>query len=223
MSDLSRRKLLGLIGMAPIAGGLVGAAAATAAAGNRRPDKTFPDTGPLSQSAARESIRRRYFPDVTLLTHEGKKVRFYEDLVKDKVVTFNFFYANCEGVCPQVTTNLVQVQKLMGKQVGRDIFMYSFTLKPQEDTPDVLKMYREMHHIGPGWTLLTGKPEDIEKVRRGLGFTYPNKLIDQDTTQHIGNVRYGNEPLMLWSACPGMAHAKWIAESFSWVIRKEKA
>jgi protein SCO1/2 len=206
MHDLSRRSLLSLLGMAPIAGSILSAKAGGA-------------TGPETQATARERIHRRYFPDVTLRTQDNKQVRFYEDLINGKIVTINFFYANCEGICPLVTANLLKVQKLLGKRVGRDIFMNSITLKPDEDTPTVLKEYEKMHGMGPGWRLLTGKPEDIELLRKSLGFTYPNKLIDQDKSQHIGNVRYGNEPLMLWAACPGMAHAKWIAESISWVVR----
>jgi protein SCO1/2 len=206
MHDLSRRRLLSLIGPAPFAGGILTASATSA-------------TEAETQAAARERIRQRYFPDVTLRTQDNKPVRFYEDLIRDKIVTINFFYANCEGICPLVTANLAKVQKLLGKHVGRDIFMNSITLKPEEDTPAVLKEYEKMHAIGPGWRLLTGKPGDIERLRKSLGFTYPNKLIDQDKEQHIGNVRYGNEPLMLWAACPGMAHAKWIAESISWVVR----
>jgi len=162
-------------------------------------------------------------PNVPLFTQDGKRVRFYDDLIKNKIVTLNVFYGNCEGVCPAITANLVKVQKLLGARVGRDIFMYSMTLKPEEDDVKALKMYQEMHGIGPGWTLLTGKPDDCELLRRSLGFTYPNKLIDKDKSQHIGNVRYGNEPLMLWAACPGMAHASWIVESISWIVRDDKA
>jgi protein SCO1 len=209
MQDLSRRRLLSLIGMAPFASGVLGTTAIGATRAETQADAR----------AARERIRRLYFPDVTLRTQDNKPVRFYEDLIKDKIVTINFFYANCEGICPLVTANLVKVQRLLGKRVGQDIFMNSITLKPDEDTPAVLKEYEKMHGMGPGWRLLTGKPEDIELLRKSLGFTYPNKLIDQDKSQHIGNVRYGNEPLMLWAACPGMAHAKWIAESISWVVR----
>jgi protein SCO1/2 len=117
--------------------------------------------------------------------------------------------------------NLTKVQKLLGSQVGRDIFMYSFTLKPEEDTLEVLRHHREMYRAGPGWTFLTANPDDMEKVRKAIGFTYPEPAIDKDKTQHIGNIRYGNEPLMLWSACPGMAHAKWIAETLEWAIHPE--
>jgi protein SCO1/2 len=216
MQDISRRKLLSWAAMAPLAG-----ATAVAATGASRSEQTG---GNLTQSAlARQRIQRLHLPNVPLVTHEGKKVHFYDDLVKNKIVTLNFFYAKCDEICPTVTANLAKVQKLLGDQVGRKVFMYSFTLKPEEDTVDVIKHYREMFGARPGWTFLTGKPEDMEKVRKGIGFTYPDPAIDKDKTQHIGNVRYGNEPLMLWGACPGMAHPPFIAESFSWVIRPDRS
>jgi len=211
MHDLSRRKLLGLAATVPF-GGAILSAGATDASGASAAD---------AQAAARERIRRLYFPNVTLRTQDNKKVRFYDDLIKDKIVTINFFYAKCEGVCPLITSNLVKVQRLMGERVGRDVFMNSITLKAEEDTPAMLKEYQDMHGIGPGWNLLTGEPKDVELLRRSLGFTNPDPRVDKDSTQHIGNVRYGNEPLMLWAACPGMAQAAWIAESISWVIRPE--
>src|SRR5262249_31046909 len=150
-------------------------------------------------------IQRRYFPNLTLRTHEGRAVRFYDDLIKGRIVTLNVMYASCEGVCPRITANLVKVQRLLGDRVGRDLFMYSITLKPDEDTPDVLREYMRMHDISRGWTYLTGTRDDIEQLRRSLGFTNPNPALDQDVSQHIGNIRYGNEPLMLWAACPGQA------------------
>ncbi len=212
MPDLSRRELLGLAALAPFAGTIL----STGAAARVHASTIDP------QSEARENIRKRYFPNVTLQTQDGKHVRFYDDLVKDKIVTINFFFSNCDEVCPLVTANLVKVQKLLGDLVGRDIFMNSITLKPEEDSPATIKKYMRTFNAKPeGWTFLTGKPNDIEFLRKSLGFTYPEPAIDKDKTQHIGNVRYGNEPLMLWGACPGMAHASFIAESISWMIRPE--
>ena len=98
--------------------------------------------------------------------------------------------------------------------------MNSISLKPEHDTPAVLKEYAEMFKAKPGWTFLTGKPDDIELLRRSLGFTNLDPELDKDKSQHIGNVRYGNEPLMLWAACPGMGSAEFLAKSISWVIRK---
>src|SRR5215471_19209250 len=210
--DLSRRKLLGLFGMAPLAGGVV------AAAGT-------PPRGPSGEdlsTQARRRIQQKNLPNVPLITHEGKRVFFYDDLVKDKAVSLNFFFAKCDEICPLVMANLAKVQKLLGDQIGRDLFMYSFTLKPEEDTVDVLRHHREMYGAGPGWTFLTAKPDDMEKLRAAIGFTYPDPAIDKDKTQHIGNIRYGNEPLMYWSACPGMAHAQWVAETLEFMIHPER-
>ena len=216
MRDISRRKLLTWTAMAPLAG------AAAAVAGMT--EKVAGIGGQTTAShAARQRIQRLHFPNVPLYTHEGKRVMFYDDLIKNKIVTMNFFFARCDEICPMVTANLSRVQKLVAADLNKRLFMYSLTLKPQEDTVDVIREFREMHDARPGWTFLTGKAEDLEKVRKGIGFSYPNPAVDRDKTQHIGNVRYGNEPLMLWAACPGMAHASFIAESVSWMLHPEQS
>jgi protein SCO1/2 len=215
MADLSRRKLLTWTAMAPLAG------AAAMAAGTI--DKTSAGTtGPTQSDLARQRIQRLHLPNVPLFTHEGKRVMFYDDLIKNKVVSLNFFFARCDEICPLVTANLAKVQKLLGADLGTKIFMYSFTLKPEEDDVKAIRHYREMYNAKPGWTFLTGKPADLEKIRKGIGFSYPDPAIDKDKTQHIGNVRYGNEPLMLWGACPGMAHPGFVAESISWMIHLDR-
>lgn len=207
MKDVSRRTLLGLLGMAPLAGGVLKAAGAT------RPAAAMTES-----EQARRRIQQLHLPNVPLFTQEGKRALFYDDLIKDKIVTLNFFFAKCDEVCPLVMANLSKLQKLLAADLNKDFFMYSITLKPEEDTVDVLKHHHEMYGAMPGWTYLTGKPEDVEKVRAGIGFTYPDPAIDKDKTQHIGNIRFGNEPLMIWSACPGMAHAEFLAESIIWSV-----
>jgi len=218
MKELSRRDMLGMLGMAPLAvGGVAQSFAATAVTADARAV-----TGAQTLSAkARRRIQEQHLPNIPLVTHEGKRVRFYDDLVKNKNVSMNFFYTNCDEICPLVMANLAKVQRLLGKQVGRDLFMYSFTLKPMEDSVDDIREHRRALGAKPGWTFLTGKPEDIEAIRAAIGFKYPDPVIDGDKTQHIGNIRYGNEPLMLWSACPGMASADWIAETLQWMIRPQ--
>lgn len=210
MHNTTRRKMLGLLGLAPVvpfAAQLLAPNSVAAAAGGLSP---------------RDKIRQRYLPNVELQTQDGKTVHFYDDLVKDKIVTLNFFYAKCEGICPTVTANLARVQNILGEHVGQDVFMNSISLKPEHDTPAVLKEYAQMFRAKPGWTFLTGKPDDIERLRRSLGFTNLDPKLDKDKSQHIGNVRYGNEPLMLWAACPGMGSPEFLAKSISWVIRKDK-
>jgi protein SCO1/2 len=196
--------MLATLAVTPLAAGVV---ARTASSDN----KTF------KAESSREKLRKRYFPNFELTTHEGKKVRFYDDLIKDKIVVLNFMYAKCEGVCVPVTMNLKRVQKLLGDRVGRDIFMYSITLKPQEDTPRALKHYVDMHRIKPGWTFLTGKPDEINTLRRSLGFKDAKAKLDQDLTNHTGMVKYGNETRQWWAMFPGEANAPWIVECILWM------
>jgi protein SCO1 len=212
MPGIGRRKMLAGLAVAPLAGGLV--AQATVLDNlllglDSSPGKT--------EDASREKTRKKYFPNFELTTHEGKTVKFYDDLIKDKIVVINFMYAKCEGICMPITANLKRVQKLLGNRVGRDIFMYSITLKPEEDTPEKLKHYVQMHHLKPGWTFLTGKPDEIETLRKKMGLWTSNAVQDKDLTNHIGMVRYGNEARQWWAMFPGKANAPWIVESILWM------
>ena len=170
-----------------------------------------------SRISPREQIRQRYFPDVQLITHQEKKVRLYDDLIKDKMVVLNFMYTRCRGVCSPVGANLAKVQDHYGKRMGRDIFIYSFTLKPEEDSPQILREHAESLGAGPGWLFLTGTPPDMETLRRRLGFVDPNPVLDADKANHTGIVRYGNEPLQLWAACPGATSVKSLVHSIGFV------
>ena len=80
MQDLSRRNLLRLAVVAPLAGGI--AATGVAAGSPRSAENNTP-------AGARIRIQEKNFPNVPLISHEGKKVNFYDDLIKGKVVTIN--------------------------------------------------------------------------------------------------------------------------------------
>lgn len=161
--------------------------------------------------------RAGYFTNALLHTHEGKTVRFYDDLIKGKIVVINFMYATCVDICPGMTANLARVQKILGERVGRDIFMYSITLEPERDTPEVLKKYAQSYRVKPGWLFLTGERNDIETLRRKLGYVDADPTVDKDKEQHIGIVRFGNEALDRWAACPAMSKPDQIAKSILWM------
>src|SRR5690349_2625176 len=159
----------------------------------------------------RELTQQRHLPDVELTTQDNEKVHFYKDVVKDKRVVIQFMFTRCKDICPVITHHLVEVQNLLNGRVGRDIFFYSISLSPEEDSPQALKEYAKMHHVGPGWTFLTGKPEDIFLLRKSLGFFYDNPKEDADRNNHSGMLLVGTEPLMRWAMCEGGANPKWIA------------
>ena len=205
MTDLKRRSLVATLGAAPFVVPLLAHA--------QTPD----GTSKFKQIPSRERTRQRYFPNLVVTDQAGRKLKFYDDLVKDKIVIFNFFYAKCEGICSPITRNLVRLQNVLGSRVGKDIFMYSFTLKPKEDNVEALAHYAHMHKVKPGWLFLTGSAEDMETLRQKLGFVDPDPEVDKDLGNHIGVIKYGNEPLERWGGCPGMSAPEWIAETLSWV------
>jgi protein SCO1/2 len=116
-----------------------------------------------------------------------------------------------------MTQNLVEVQRLLGDRVGRDIFMYSLSLQPEYDTPAVLRDYAEGFGVGPGWLFLTGAPGDVETLRRRLGFTDPDPVLDADPEQHIGVLKYGIEPLDRWGGCPALSRPEQIVRLIGWL------
>jgi len=132
-------------------------------------------------------------PNVELIRHDGERVRFYEDLVKDKVLVLNFMYTTCADVCPLETARLCEVQELLGPRVGTSVHMLSITVDPDRDTPEVLASYRERFGVEEGWDFFTGDEGDILQLRRSLGLFFEDAedLQDHNINMVLGNARTG--------------------------------
>jgi protein SCO1/2 len=150
----------------------------------------------LPAEAGNSRYGANYFPNTTLITQDGKQVKFYDDLIRDKIVVIDLIYTQCKDACPLETARLRQVQKLLGERVGKDIFFYSISIDPQHDTPEVLRDYAEMYNAGPGWLFLTGKKDEIDALSKKIGlYTEPNP---NDRDGHMPAVLIGNEPAGQW-------------------------
>ena len=183
---------------------LVGAAAALAGAGVMAAVPVTPAQDP------RELMRQKHFPNVPLVTHTGRQVRFYDDILKNQKVVINFMYTVCSNICTPVTENLLEAQRLLG-DFGKDINFYSITLTPLDDDPAALRAYMKAHTIERGWTFLTGKPGNIELVRRGLGFASNRPAEDADLSNHSGILRIGNERMASWGHASALTNGRAIA------------
>ena len=138
---------------------------------------------------------KQEFPNVALINQDGETLRFYDDVVKGKVVSINFMFTSCGDSCPLETAKLRTVQKMLGEHVGKDVYMYSITVDPDRDTPEALKAYMQKFNVAPGWQFLTGNKEDIDQVRDALGMLSEE---EQELSDHAINFVIGNEATGQW-------------------------
>jgi protein SCO1/2 len=132
----------------------------------------------------------KYFTDTPLVTQNGDSVRLYSDLLHGKVVVINSFFAHCTGSCPTMSATLSALQNRLGDRLGKDVFLLSFSVDPEADTPEALKEYAEKFHAKPGWLFLTGTKENVDFALSKLGQRAGRKE-DHLTIFIIGNERTG--------------------------------
>ena len=89
--------------------------------------------------------------------------------LKGKVWIASFFFARCPSLCPKqqqdMGTILAHVEDLDGKPGVAPIELVSFTVDPDNDTPEVLTKYMTRLAAPFGkWKFLTGKREVIEEI-----------------------------------------------------------
>ena len=155
--------------------------------------RTPPPADHRADGASRGPLAR-HFPNVPLRTHDGREVRFYDDLVRGKVVLINFIYTKCDGICPASTANLADLQQLLGDRLGRDVFMVSVCIDPQRDTVESMREYAGIYDARPGWTFATGTQRDVDLIRRELGVYDPNVAADRVRSNHTGMLIGVNDP-----------------------------
>jgi len=144
-----------------------------------------------------------------LTAQDGSVVHFYDDLLKGKSVAVNLIYTRCTASCPLETAKLVQVQRLLGDRVGKDIFFYSISIDPAHDTPEALKAYAAKYHVGPGWLFLTGKEEDIKLIAKKLGLSSLTDASNRDG--HLPSLMIGNEAAGQWMRNSAVDNPQFLA------------
>ncbi|HYL79348.1 MAG TPA: SCO family protein [Candidatus Acidoferrum sp.] len=161
-----------------------------------------PDHSTHGQAVPAEGISversRLSIPDVPVLDQHGKQIRFYTDLVQGKVVAINFIYTICTTICPVLGATFANVQDQMGDRSGKEFSLISVSVDPVTDTPERLKAWAARFKARPGWTLVTGRKPDIDRLLRSLGASSAQK------EDHPPLVLMGNDPMGLWTRAYGL-------------------
>jgi protein SCO1 len=157
---------------------------------------------PAAPQTQSENNAHRYFTDTVLVDQNGQRVRFYSDLMKDKTVIIDTFFATCQASCLPMNRNLAQIQEGLGARLGKDVHILSISVDPTVDTPTLLNAYARKLNAKPGWYFLTGDKENIELILKKLG-----QFVD-DKNDHLNIFLIGNDRTGLWKKAFGLAKSE---------------
>lgn len=164
------------------------------------------------QATGRRAAAEKYFTDIILINQDGQPVRFYSDLIKNKVVVINAFFATCHGSCLPMNRNLEKVQEAFRERIGKDLFIVSISVDPELDTPASLKAYAKKLNAVPGRLFITGEKENVNRALYKLG-----QYVEQKD-QHTNIFIVGNERTGLWKKVFGLARAEEIIKAVESVL-----
>src|SRR2546423_13108083 len=128
-----------------------------------------------------------YFGDIELLNQDGKTMRLYSDVMKDKVVVINSFFASCSASCPVMSKSLAALQTRFADRLGRDLVLVSITVDPEHDTPAKLHAYAKKWQARRGWYFLSGSKADVDAALKKL------RPYVEEPAAHMNVLVLGNE------------------------------
>jgi protein SCO1 len=175
-----------------------------------------------SDSATKQNTEEKYFslgnmksvPNAQLINQDGKKVNFH-DLIKGKVVALNFIFTTCKTICPPMGVNFTGLKKLMDNKIkSAELVMLTLSIDPDTDTPERLKAWSKRFNAGPGWTLLTGKRDNVYELLKSLG------VYSAVKEEHAPLVLLGKEGSDNWIRTNGLSDPKQLANTLNGLFDK---
>jgi len=172
--------------------------------------------GSTCAQQADPNAAEKYFTNTELFDQNGRRLRFYQDVMKGKVVVINTFHSDCKSTCPPMQKNFERIQDAFATHLGQDLFLVSITIDPLNDTPERLKAYAANNHARDGWLFLTGTKENVDVVLKKLG-QYVEQKEDHTTIVIIGNEKTG-----LWKKAFGLARSQDLIDVVDTVLKDGK-
>lgn len=147
----------------------------------------------ISAEADRDAAAREYFTDLEVIDQNGKRLRFYSDVLKDRVVLINVIFTNCQDACPLITQHLIRTRGRLAPAIKDEVWFVSLSTDPERDTPEAMKAFAERQGVDESrWLFLTGSEENIVKILQKLRRYTPN--LNAHSTQLLaGTTRERHE------------------------------
>ena len=184
----------------------------------------LPQTALSSQSAGptvkaadavAEDKARKYFTDLEVIDQNGRQLRFYSDVLKDRVVLISFIFTNCQDACPMVAQKLKQTRSLMVDSIRDEVWFISISVDPERDTPKAMKGFVEKQKLDESrWIFLTGDKQNLDTIIMKLGQFTPD--IEAHTTLMLA----GNTLTRHWTRVVPMTPPAGIAQQMRALVEE---
>jgi protein SCO1/2 len=182
---LSRRRLLAALGSAPLLAGTRWA---------RAEDHSHH----AAPAQLRRSVVEYSLPSVNLLRQDGTRQSLRQALDDGRPVVMNFIYTTCTAICPVSSQVFMQLREMLGAE--RDQFnMASFSIDPEQDTPQRLAAYAKRFGAAGVWNHYTGRLEDCVAVQRAFDAWRGDKM------NHTALTLMRSRPGKAWVRVDGFA------------------
>ena len=165
--------------------------------------------------AAEEERARNYFTDTEVIDQNGKKQRFYSDVLKGRVVLISFIFTNCEFACPMQAQKLKQARAMMVPAIKDEVWFVTLSVDPERDTPEAMKKFAERQGVDESrWIFLTGTKENMDFLVKRLGQYTPD--IESHTTLMLA----GNTITRHWTRVMPMMPPDGIAQQMRSLVEE---
>jgi protein SCO1/2 len=138
-------------------------------------------------------------PDVVLVDQTGAPHRFVHDLIEGKIAVVSFVFTGCSTICSPVGANMGALDEMLRHRVGAEVSLVSVTLDPFNDTPAQLAKWRAQFDSEPGWRLLTGDPDNVNRLLHAM------RQDVADVTQHAAFLWVGDPRSGAWTRLSALA------------------
>src|SRR5215210_5476373 len=152
-------------------------------------------------------------PDLVLRDQDGRKVRLYSDLIKDKVIVLSFFYTSCAYTCTMQGRTFSKLQSLLGERLGKSVFLRSVTTDPAKDNPEQLKAWGKHYDVQAGWTLVTGDEAEMNKL------LIPFTGSPAGGGMHLATTFIVNDKRGLWTSAAGVFAPEDLLSAVDFITR----
>jgi protein SCO1/2 len=152
-------------------------------------------TGHAARAAEndQDESAREYFTDLEVIDQNGKRMRFFSDVLKDRVVVINVIFTNCQDACPLVTQKLMRTKEQLVPAIKNDVWFVSISTDPERDDPAALKKFAQAQRVDEhNWLFLTGTKQNIDTILKKLR-SYNPEISAHSTGLIAGTTRERHE------------------------------